>query len=181
MMPTLRTPLGGKGPRPVVGHLDCPDVRYVFGALTLVTGRVTTRLGERPRPSTLARSKQRDLQAAYARHLREIARASPAAHAPRVVVVSDHASWPRGAVVTAVLRACPPLECDPLPSYSPKLQGMARFWTVLRRRATPNRLVPPMAQLKRTVRNNLRYSQTRTHRVLSVIQSARKRTKSSAA
>jgi transposase len=69
----------------------------------------------------------------------------------------------------------------PLPSYSPQLQVIERFWKVLRRRATHNRLFPTMAQLKQTLRNNLCYYQTLKHRVLSVIQSARKRKKSSAA
>jgi len=44
MVPTLRTTLGVKGHRPVVGNLDCHDVLYVFGALNLVTGRLTTRI-----------------------------------------------------------------------------------------------------------------------------------------
>jgi hypothetical protein len=43
MIPTLRTTLGVKGHRPLVGNLDCHDVLYVFGALNLVTGRLTTR------------------------------------------------------------------------------------------------------------------------------------------
>ena len=69
----------------------------------------------------------------------------------------------------------------PLPSSSPQLQVIERFWKVLRRRATHNRLFPTMAQLKQTLRNNLCYYQTLKHRVLSVIQSARKRKTSSPA
>jgi transposase len=180
MIPTLRTTLGVKGPRPLVGHLDCHDVLSVFGALNVVTGRLTTGMVERPRtPPT--RSPQRYLQEAFARHLRDIARTYPAGQYPRVVVVIDKASWPRGALVTAVLEACPPLEWYPLPSSSPQLQVLERLWKVLRRRATHNRLFPTMAQLKRTLRNSLCSYQTLKHRVLSVIQSSRKRTKSSAA
>jgi transposase len=178
MIPTLRTTLGVKGHRPLVGNLDCHDVLYVFGALNLVTGRLTTCLVERPRTT---RSKQRYLQAAFARHLRDIARAYPAEQFPRVVVVIDKASWHRGALVTAVLETFPHLELYPLPSYSPKLQVIERFWKVLRRRATHNRLFLTMAQLKQTVRNSLCYYQTLKHRVLSIIQSARKRTKATAA
>ena len=181
MIPTLRTTLGVKGHRPVVGNLDCHDVLYVFGALTLVTGRLTTRLVERPRKPKPTRSTQRYLQEAFARHLRDIARAYPAAQYPRVVLVVDKAAWHRGALVTAILEACPHLELYPLPSYSPKLQVIERFWKVLRRRATHNRLFPTLAQLKRALRNSLCYYQTLKHRVLSVIQSPRKRTKSSAA
>jgi transposase len=181
MIPTLRTTLGVKGQRPMVGNLDCHDVLYVFGALNLVTGRLTTRLVERPRKSKPTRSTQRYLQEAFARHLRDIARAYPAAQYPRVVLVVDKTAWHRGALVTAVLEACPHLELYPLPSYSPKLQVIERFWKVLRRRATHNRLFPTLAQLKRALRNSLCYYQTLKHRVLSVIQSPRKRTKSSAA
>jgi transposase len=179
LIPTLRTTLGVKGHRPLVGHLDCHDVLYLFGALHLVTGPLTTRMVERPRIPP--RSTQRYVQAAFARHLRDIARTYPAAQYPRVVIVSDKASWHRGACITAVLRAFPHLELYPLPSYSPQLQVIERFWKGLRRRATHNRLFPTMAQLKQTLRNNLCYYQTLKHRVLSVIQSVRKRKKSSAA
>jgi hypothetical protein len=179
MVPTLRTTLGVQGHRPVVGNLDCHDVLDVFGALNLVTGRLTTRLIERPRRPR--RSTQRSWQEAFARHLRDIARTYPAAQYPRVVIVIDKASWHRGAVITAVLRAFPHLELYPLPSYSPKLQVIERFWKVLRRRATHNRLFPTMAQLKQALRHSLCYYQTLKHRVLSVIQSLRKRSKSSAA
>jgi transposase len=179
MVPTLRTTLGVQGHRPVVGNLDCHDVLDVFGALNLVTGRLTTRLIERPRRPR--RSTQRSWQEAFARHLRDIARTYPVAQYPRVVIVIDKASWHRGAVITAVLRAFPHLELYPLPSYSPKLQVIERFWKVLRRRATHNRLFPTMAQLKQALRHSLCYYQTLKHRVLSVIQSLRKRSKSSAA
>ena len=179
MVPTLRTTLGVKGYRPVVGNLDWHDGLYVCGALKLVTGRLTTRIVERPHTPT--RSTQRYLQEALAHHWRDIARTYPAAQYPRVVIVIDKASWHRGALITAVLAAFPHLELYPLPSYSPKLQVIERFWKVLRRRATHNRLFPTIAQLKQTLRNNLCYYQTLKHRVLSVIQSSRKRSKSSAA
>ena len=125
MIPTLRTTLGLKGHRPIVGNLDCHDLVYVFGALNLVTGRLTTRLVERLRAH--AKSKpiwrgQRSLQAGFARHLRAIARAYPAAHYPRVVLVIDNAPWHRGALVTQVLAAYPQLEFYRLPSYSPQRQ-----------------------------------------------------------
>jgi len=179
MVQTLRTTLGVQGHRPVGGHLDGHDVLDVVGALNVVTGPLTTRTVERPRLST--RVQQRYWQEAFARHVRDIARAYPAAQYPRVMLVIDKAAWHRGALVTAVLRAFPHLALYPLPSSSPKLQVIERVWKVLRRRATPNRLFPTMAQLKRTVRNNLCYYQTLKHRVLTVIQSARKRKRSSAA
>jgi hypothetical protein len=52
MTPTLRTTLGLKGHRPVVGHLDCHGKAYVFGALKLVTGHLRTRIVERRRDAS---------------------------------------------------------------------------------------------------------------------------------
>jgi hypothetical protein len=75
MIPSLRTTLGLTGHRPRVGHLDCHDLLHVFGALNLVTGRLMTRLVERPRTPKPTRSTQRSLQEAFARHLRDVARA----------------------------------------------------------------------------------------------------------
>ena len=181
MIPTLRTTLGVKGHRPLVGNLDGHDAVYVFGALNLVTGQLTTRLVERlqkaRKPGT---SKPRDWEAGCARHLRDIARPSPATQYPQVVLVIDKAPWHKGAAVTEVLAAHLHLELYPLPSYSPKLQVIERFWQVLRRRATHNRLFRTLAALKKALRNSLCYDQTLKQRVLSVIQSPRKRTKSSA-
>jgi transposase len=182
LIPTLRTTLGVKGHRPLVGNLDCHEFLYLFGALNLVTGQLTTRMVERPPSAKKIRvSKPRYLQAGVARHLRDIARAYPAAQYPRVVIVIDKAPWHRGAVIQAVLAECPHLECYLLPSYSPQLQVIERFWKVLRRRATHNRLFPALAQLKHALRSSLSYYHTLKHRVLSVIQSKRNRTKLSTA
>jgi DDE superfamily endonuclease len=116
-----------------------------------------------------------------ARLIYTTARTYPAEHCPRVGLGVDKAAWHQGALGTAALADCPHLELYPLPSYSPKLQVIERFWKVLRRRATHHRLFPTLAQLKRALRNSLGYYQTFKHRVLSIIQSPRKRTKSSAA
>ncbi len=163
----------------MVGNLDCHELVYVFGALNLVTGQLTTRVVERPkRPDKGQKpaSRRRRLQQAFARHLRDIVRAYPGAQFPRVVVVIDNAPWHRGALLTAVLTAFPHLELYRLPSYSPQLQVIERFWKILRRRATHNRLFLTSAQLKQALRNNLCYYQTLKQRVLSVIQSSKKRT-----
>lgn len=184
MIPTLRTTLGLKGHRPVVGNLDSHDLVYLFGALNLLTGQLTTRLIEKPRASAKSpqsRVGQRSLQEGFARHLRDIARAYPAAHYPRVVLVIDNAPWHRGALITQALKECSHLECYRLPSYSPQLQIIERFWRVLRRRATHNRLFLTLAQLKHALRNSLCYYQTLKHRVLSLIQAPKKRTQLSAA
>jgi transposase len=174
MIPLLRTTLGLKGHRPVVGNLDCHDLVYLFGALNLVTGQLTTRLVEKPRASATSkqsRSGQRSLQEGFARHLRDIARAYPVAQYARVVLVIDNAPWHRGALITQALKEHSHLEFYRLPRYSPQLQIIERFWRVLRRRATHNRLFLTLAQLKHALRTSLCYYQTLKHRVLSLIQS----------
>jgi transposase len=166
LIPTLRTTLGIKGHRPVVGHLDCHDYLYRFGALNLGSGRLTTRLVERPTQSKLQRAaKYRDLQEAFARHLRDIARVYPAERHSRVVSVVDKASWHKGALIKQALADHPHLELYPFPSYSPKLQVIERFWKLLRRRATHNRLFETMAKLKQALRSSLCYCQTLKHRL----------------
>jgi hypothetical protein len=184
MIPTLRTTLGLKGQRPVVGNLDGHERVYVCGALNLVTGRLTTRLVEHSHahsPRATALPRQRHMQAAFARHLKDIGRAYPAAQYPQVVLVIDNASWHRGGLITEVLNQLPQLRLYRLPSYSPQLQVIERFWKVLRRRATHNRLFPSPAGLKQALRHSLCYYQTLKHRVLSLIQSPKKRTQLSAA
>jgi len=152
MVPTLRTTLGLKGQRPIVGHLDCHDGVYVFGGLNLVTGHLTTRLVERlkePRKRRASPSRGRCLQAARARYVGDIGRAYPAAQYPRVVLVIDNAPWHKGALLTAVLRQQAHLELYRWPSYSPQLQVIERLWKVLRRRATHNRVFMAVGHLKR--------------------------------
>jgi DDE superfamily endonuclease len=61
-----------------------------------------------------------------------------------------------------------------LPSYSPQLNVIERFWRVLRRRATHNRLFATMAELRVVLRHNLCDFQTMRHKVLSLLQSPRK-------
>jgi DDE superfamily endonuclease len=124
MIPTLRTTLRLKGHRPVVGNLDCHDLAYVFGALNMVTGRLTTRVVERGRaqgPRVQRPSRQRRMQAAFARHVRDIGRAYPAERYPHVVLVIDNAPWHRGGLVTEALDRVPQLRLYRLPSYSPQL------------------------------------------------------------
>jgi transposase len=67
------------------------------------------------------------------------------------------------------MRENPHLEFYRLPSYSPQLNVIERFWKKLRRRATHNRLFDAIADLKESVRNSLRYFQTVRHRRLTLI------------
>jgi DDE superfamily endonuclease len=184
MIPLRRTTPGLKGHRPVVGHLDCHDLVSLVGALNLVTGQLTTRLAERARAavkSQQSRSGQRSWQEGFARHVRDIARAYPAAHSPRVGLVIDNAPGHRGALITQTLTAVPHLELYRLPRDSPQLQVIERFWRVLRRRAPHNRLFPTLAQLTQALRNTLCYFQTLKHRVRSLVLSPTKGTQRSAA
>jgi transposase len=93
---------------------------------------------------------------------------------PEVVLTIDKAPWHRGAAVEHVLEAHPHLRLYRLPSYSPQLNVIERFWRVLRRRATHNRLFTSMAALRTTLRNNISYFQTMRQRVLSLSESPRK-------
>lgn len=182
-MPTLRTTLGVKGQRPVVGTWDNKDLVYAFAALEVVGGRLTTRLLDSPAraKATTGKSKTRRLQEAFASHLRDIARRYPRQWYSRVVVIIDNAPWHRGRLMTAVLEAHPHLELYRLPSYSPQLNVIERLWRVLRRRATHNRLFDTMAALRRALRASLCYYQTLRHKVLSLIEDPRKASKTGAA
>ena len=176
LVPTLCTTLGVKGHRPLVGTWDNKDQVYCFAALNLVTGQLTTRLLDQPSRSKAktGRSKQQRLQAAFIVHLRDMARAYPARTYAEVVITIDNAPWHRGAGVEEVLAAHPHLRLYRLPSYSPQLNVIERFWRVLRRRATHNRLFASMAVLRETLRHNICYFQTMKQKVLALIESPRK-------
>jgi transposase len=85
------------------------------------------------------------------------------------VLLIDNAPWHRGKVIADALADNPHLEFYRLPSYSPHLNVIERFWRVLRRRATHNRLFDRLADLKRSVRNSLCYFQTVRGRVRRLV------------
>ena len=176
LVPTLRTTLGVKGHRPLVGTWDNKDQVYCFAALNVVTGQLTTRLLEQPTRSKAktGQSKQQRLQAAFAAHLRDMARAYPASVYEEVIITIDNAPWHRGRVVEQVLEAHPHLRLYRLLSYSPQLNVIERFWRMLRRRAIHNRLFTTMAALHTTLRHNISYFQTMRQKVLSLVESPRK-------
>ena len=111
LVPTLRTTLGVKGFRPIVGTWDQKDLVSAFGALTVVSGKLTTRLLDCPArlKVTMGKSTCRYFQETFVRHLRDIARAYPATQGITVVIMIDTAPWHRGAGVTAVLEEFPHL------------------------------------------------------------------------
>ena len=171
MVPTTGPTLGVKGHRPVVGSWDCKHLLYVFAVVNVVTGVLHSNTLESPKDAKkrTGLSKTRRMQNAFAAHLRHVAGLYPARTNPRVVLVIDNAPWHRGAVVDEVLADHPHLEFYRLPSYSPQLNVIERFWRELRRRATHNRLFDTVADLKRSVRNSLCYFQTVRTRIESMI------------
>lgn len=181
MVPTLTATLGVKGHRPVVGTWDCKHLLYVFAIVNLVSAAVHANLLDSPKDAAkkTGRSKTRRLQEAFAAHLRHVARMYPADRHKRVVVLIDNAPWHAGEPVRAALADNPHLELKRLPSYSPQLNPIERFWKILRRRATHNRLFDTLADLRHSIRSSLSYYQTVRDRVRTLLdRSARKRTPS---
>lgn len=179
MVPTLTATLGVKGHRPVVGTRDCKDVLYVFAVLNLHTGAVHTNTRESLQAANrkAKESKTRRMQRAFADHLRHVGRVYPRATFPRVVLTIDNAPWHRGPLIDAALADNPHLEFYRMPSYSPQLNVIERFWKKLRRRATHNRLFDAIADLKSSVRNSLRYFQTVRSKLLTLIHGRPKKAK----
>ncbi len=171
MVPTLCRTLGVKGHRPVVGTWDCKDLLHVFAAVNVVTSALHTktvayRTGLYRRTGE---SKTRRLQRTFAAHLRQVAARYPAEKHPRVVLIIDNAPWHAGGPVAAALAENPHLELKRLPSYSPQLNVIERFWKLLRRRATHNRLFDTLGDLKRSIRASLCYFQTVRQRIQTLI------------
>jgi hypothetical protein len=177
MVPTLTATLGVKGHRPVVGTRDCKDVLYVFAVLNLISGALHTNTLESLQAANRksGESKTRRLQRAFAAHLRHVGRMYPQERFGRVVLTIDNAPWHRGPLINAALAENPHLEFKRLPSYSPQLNPIERFWKVLRRRATHNRLFDTLADLKRSVRASLTYFQGVPKRLLRLVNGRRKK------
>jgi DDE superfamily endonuclease len=177
LVPTLRATLGVKGQRPVVGTWDNKDLGYSCAVLNVVTGQLTTRLVESPAQARrrTGSSKTARLQHAFAAHLRDSARAYPATLGKPVVITIDNAPWQQVPGIAEVLTAPPHLQRYRLPSYSPPLNLIERFWRVLRRRATHNRRFATLAEVRTALRANFGYFHTMRHKVLSLSHSPRKR------
>jgi transposase len=171
MVPTLAATLGVKGHRPSVGTRDCKDLLYVFAVVNVVTAALHATTLESPKGAQkkTGKGKTRRMQEGFAAHLRHVGRAYPRDRHPRVVLTIDNAPWHRGGPVTEALAENPHLELYRLPAYSPKLNLIERFWKLLRRRATHNRLFETLAELKASVRNSLRYFQTVRGRVKQLL------------
>jgi transposase len=171
MVPTLGPTLGVKGQRPTVGTRDCKDLLYVLGVVDVVTGALHANTLESPTRAkqVTGKSKTRRLQEAFAAHLRHVARLYPRREHKRVVLILDNAPWHRGGPIDETLAEHPHLEFKRLPSYSPQLNVIERFWKLLRRQATHNRLFDSLADLKRSLRSSLCYYQTMRKRMKRLI------------
>jgi transposase len=178
MVPTLGATLGVKGHRPTVGTRDCKDLLYVFAVVNVVTAAVHANLLESPAKAKQAtgKSKTRRMQEGFAAHLRHVARLYPPERHKRVVLIIDNAPWHQGQPIDDALADHPHLEFKRLPSYSPHLNAIERFWRVLRRRATHNRLFDRLADLKLSVRDSLCYFQTVRGRVRGLVAKSYTRT-----
>lgn len=176
LVPTLSRTLGVKGHRPQVRTWDNKDKVYAFGALNLVTGKLHTKLLACPKhgKEKTGKSQNHRLQAVFVRFLSALAKAYPREQHARVVIIIDNASWHGGVPVREALAAHPHLEFYRLPSYSPSLNIIERFWKVLRRRATHNRLFASMPLLCRSLRASFCYYQTLRGKMLSLIESKRR-------
>jgi transposase len=177
MVPTLAATLGVKGHRPIVGTRDCKDLLYVFAVVNLISAALHTNTLESPKHAKkrTGPSKTRRMQAAFANHLRHVGRLYPADKYKRVVLVIDNAPWHRGNPINEALAENPHLEFYRLPSYSPHLNPIERFWKKLRRRATHNRLFDTLADLKTSIRASLCYFQTVRHKIKTMIEGRPKR------
>lgn len=179
MVPTLRSTWGLKGERLAVETSDDKRCVYAYASLNLVSGALTTGLVDVlpkcQRPDAV--SKNRVLQDAFITHLHALARTYPAQRYPRVVLIIDNAAWHGGPRVREALAQHPHLELFRLPSYSPQLNKIERFWRILRRRATHNRFFDTLKKLKNRLRKNFCYYQSMKRRLLSLIDSPRKRSK----
>lgn len=171
MAPTMCRTLGVKGHRPVVGTWDRKDLPHVSASISTVDGRSVSNTLESPARAKqkTGLSKTRRMQQAFAGHLRHVARAYPAEKHQRVVPVIDDAPWHRGGLIDEVLAEHPHLEFKRLPSYGPQLKVIERFWKLLRRRATHNRLFDDLASLNGSPRASLRHYQTVKKRVCRLI------------
>jgi transposase len=179
MVPTLAAALGVKGHRPVVPTRDNKDLLYAFAVVNLASAALHTNTLESPKDAKkkTGGSEARRMQEAFADHLRHVAKAYPAREHTEVALLIDNAPWHRGRPIDDALAENPHLRFKRLPAYSPQLSPIERFWKVLRRRATHNRLFDTLAGLKRSLRASLSYFQTVRGRVKTLLLSRRKQKK----
>jgi len=160
----------------VVGTWDCKDLLDVFAVVNLFSAALHANTLESPKEAKkkTGKSKSRRMQEAFAQHLRHVGRIYPQDEHKEVVLLIDNAPWHRGKPIDEAMAENPHLKFKRLPSYSPQLSPIERFWKKLRRRATHNRLFDALADLKRSIRASLSYFQTVRDRVKTLLHSRRK-------
>lgn len=148
----------------------------MFAVVNLATAAVHANT-----PGSPARAKQktgpgttRRMPEAFAARLRHVGRVYPAGRPPAVGPVIDNAPWHGGKVVDEALAENPHLRFVRLPSYSPQLNPVERFWKK-RRRATHNRLCATLADRKASLRASRSYFQAARHKGKSTIAGRPKR------
>jgi transposase len=179
IVPTRTATLGVKGHRQTVGTRDCKDLLYVFAVVNVLTAALHANMLESPKDAKkkTGQGKTKRLQQAFAAHLRHVGRVYPRDSHPEVVLLIDNAPWHAGAAVRQALAENPHLKLKRLPSYSPQLNPIERFWKKLRRRATHNRLFDSLADLKKSIRASLCYFQTMRNKVKALLQPRPKKSK----
>ncbi len=137
--------------------------------INVVTAAVHANLVESPAKAkqVTGKSKTRRMEA-LAAHLRHVARTYPTDRHRRVLLITDNAPWHRGVPIDEALAEQLHREFYRLPSYSPHLNDIERFWKLLRRRATHNRLFEGLSNLKRSLRASLCYFQMVRGRIESL-------------
>ncbi len=139
--------LAVKGHRPVVPTRDNKGLLDVFAVVNLISAALHANTLESPKDAKkkTGKSKTRRMQEAFADHLRHVGRVYPRDEHKEVVLLIDNAPWHRAGPIDEALADNPHWKFKRLPRYSPQLNPIERFWKVLRRRATHNRLFDAVA------------------------------------
>jgi hypothetical protein len=98
--------------------------------LTVLSGALHRNTLEGPRGARnlTGQSKTRRLRGAFAAHLRHVGQVYPAGGHREVVLLFDNAPWQAGVLVRQALADNPHLRLKRLPSHSPQLSPIERFW-----------------------------------------------------
>ena len=152
-VPTRGATLGLKGQRPRVGPRDGTERLSVFAVVKVVRAALPSNLLASPARAqqTTGPSPTRRMPEAFAAPRRHIAWLDPAERPKRVVLLLGNAPGPRGRPLAEAWADHRHLEFSRLPSSSPPLHVIERFWRVLRRRTTPQRLFDRRADLQRSI------------------------------
>jgi transposase len=147
--------------------------------VNLLSAALHTNTLESPKDASkkTGKSKARRMQEAFADHLRHVGQVYPQERHKEVVLLIDNAPWHSGGPIDQALDENRHLKFKRLPAYSPLLNPIERFWMVLRRRATYNRLFDALADLKHSIRASLSCFQTVRDRVKTLLLSRRKQKK----